>query len=69
VKYAWIDGQRKRYPLDEMCRVLEVSESGYRAWKRGGKPVRKRLTDAQMLALIRGPSMRNTTGRTAARAW
>jgi len=53
VKYAWIDGQRKRYPLDEMCRVLEVSESGYRAWKRGGKPVRKRLTDAQMLALIR----------------
>jgi len=53
VKYAWIDGQRKRYPLDEMCRVLDVSESGYRAWKRGGKPVRKRLTDAQMLALIR----------------
>ena len=53
MKYAWIDGQRKRYPLDEMCRVLEVSESGYRAWKRGGKPVRKRLTDAQMLALIR----------------
>jgi len=26
-----------------------VSESGYRSWKRGGKPYRKRLTDAQML--------------------
>ena len=26
-----------------------VSESGYRPWKRGGKPYRKRLTDAQML--------------------
>jgi len=53
VKYAWIDEQRKVYGLDEMCMVLDVSESGYRAWKRGGKPDRKRLTDAQMLALIR----------------
>jgi transposase InsO family protein len=52
VKYAWIDAQRD-WGLDEMCRVLDVSESGYRAWKRGGRPVRKRLTDAQMLALIR----------------
>ncbi len=53
MKYARIDEQRKVYELDEMCRVLDVSESGYRAWKRGGKPDRKRLTDAQMLALIR----------------
>ena len=30
-----------------------VSISGYRAWRRGGTPNRKRLTDAQMLALIR----------------
>ena len=45
---------------DEMCRVFDVSESGYRSWQRGGKPVlslsnglqRKRLTDGQMLALI-----------------
>ena len=27
--------------------------SGYQAWKRGGAPNRKRLADAQMLALIR----------------
>ena len=53
MKYAWIDEQRKVYELDVMCKVLDVSESGYRAWKRGGKPDRKRLTDAQMLALIR----------------
>ena len=52
MKYAWIDEQRRRYPLDDLCRMLGVSESGYRAWKRGGKPGRKRLTDAQMLALI-----------------
>jgi putative transposase len=52
VKYAWMVVQLKAYGLDEMCRVLEVSESGYRAWKRGGRPERKRLTDAQMLTLI-----------------
>jgi len=53
VKYAWIDGQRKAYLLPAMCATLEVSVSGYRAWKRGGSPRRKRLTDTQMLALIR----------------
>ncbi len=36
-----------------MCDILEVSISGYRAWKRGGTPGRKRLTDTQMLAVIR----------------
>ena len=53
MKYAWIDAQRKTYPLPAMCTTLAVSASGYQAWKRGGTPERKRLTDAQMLALIR----------------
>ena len=53
MKYAWMEGQRTDYTLDEMCVVLAVSESGYRAWKQGGTPDRTRLTDAQMLALIR----------------
>lgn len=53
MKYAWIDAQRGDYGLNEMCRLLDVSESGYRAWQRGGKAERKRLTDAQMLALIK----------------
>ena len=52
VQYAWIDAQRKDFGLDEMCAVLDVSESGYRSWERAGKPQRKRLTDVQMLALI-----------------
>ena len=52
MKYAWIDAQRNDYGLDEMCSILDVSISGYRSWKRGGKPNRKRLTDSQMLALI-----------------
>ena len=52
MKYAWIAEQGKRFALAELCDVLDVSISGYRAWKRGGAPDRKRLTDSQMLALI-----------------
>ena len=53
MKYAWIDTQGKAFELARMCDALEVSVSGFRAWKRGGTPNRKRLTDSQMLALIR----------------
>jgi transposase InsO family protein len=52
VKYAWIEAHGQPYMLDELCRALDVSESGYRSWQRGGKPYRQRLTDAQMLILI-----------------
>jgi HTH-like domain len=52
VKYAWIGAHIKAFALIEMCAVLDVSVSGYRAWKRGGKPDRQRLTDDQMLAVI-----------------
>ncbi len=53
MKYAWLDGQRRSYPLPVLCDTLEVSISGYRAWKRGGTAERKHLTDAQLLGLIR----------------
>jgi putative transposase len=53
VKYAWIDAQTNRFALREMCDTLDVSISGYRAWKRGGTPDRKRLTAGQTLAMIR----------------
>src|SRR5690606_23167308 len=52
VRYAWIDTQRKVFPLPALVEALAVSASGYRAWKRGGRPNRTRLTDAQLLALI-----------------
>ena len=52
MKYAWIDAQGKAFALAEMCAALDISISGYRAWKRGGTPNRKRLTDVQILAVI-----------------
>jgi len=48
-----IDAQRREYPLPDMCEVLAVSISGYRAWKRGGTPERTRLTDPQAVALMK----------------
>lgn len=53
MKYAWINRHRPEYGLAEMCGVLDVSVSGFRSWRRGGTPSRKRLTDEQMLALIK----------------
>jgi transposase InsO family protein len=41
------------FSLMEMADTLAVSVSGYRAWSGGGTPERKRLTDAQLVALIR----------------
>jgi putative transposase len=52
VKYAWIDAHRPQFALNALCRVLEVSVSGYRAWQGGGTPDRQGLTDAQLLALL-----------------
>ena len=52
MKYAWIDAQRPTFDLVAMCAVLAVSISGYRAWKRGGQPERRWLTDPQMIVLI-----------------
>jgi len=53
MRYAWMEAHREEFELAEMCEALAVSASGFGAWKRGGSPKRKRLSDAQMLALIR----------------
>lgn len=36
MKHAWIDAQRKAYPLPVMDETLMLCVSGHRAWKRGG---------------------------------
>lgn len=33
MKFAWIDQRTKRYPVKQMCELLEVSRSGYYAWR------------------------------------
>jgi transposase InsO family protein len=34
VKYAFVRGHRRRWPVGVMCRVLRVSRSGFYAWQR-----------------------------------
>lgn len=34
MRYARIDELRQAYPIAAMCRVLDVSESGYHAWRK-----------------------------------
>ena len=53
MKYAWIERHRSLYPLSLMCALLMVSVNGFRAWLRGGIADRERLTDAQLVALMR----------------
>lgn len=65
MKYAWVDAYREEFALSELCRVLGVSVSGYRAWKGGGTADRQGLTEAQLLVLIQSSSR----GPTAAREW
>jgi len=52
VRYAWLVDQRDSYPLERLCAALNVSPSGYAAWKQGGRRS-KRLSDVQLLTLIR----------------
>ena len=52
MKYAWLDFQLHSYPVLALCEVLAVSLSGYRSWKRGGTPQRKRLSDIQLFQLL-----------------
>ena len=53
MKYAWIEAHTRVWPVSAMCEVLGVSPSGLKAWRSGGKRSSERLTDAQLLELIR----------------
>lgn len=53
MKYACIEEHRGQYPLVIMCRTLEVTRSGYYAWRRRG-PSERASRDTQLRVVIRG---------------
>jgi len=53
VKYAWIEKHVAHWSVGAMCEALQVSVSGLRAWRGGGRRGPERLSDAQLLVLLR----------------
>jgi transposase InsO family protein/transposase len=54
VKFAWIDEHRERWEASRMCRVLEVSRSGYYDWRdRRNDPHPSELRRRKLLGDIR----------------
>ena len=52
MKYAFIEQHRDSYPLQALCTVLQVSDSGFASWQCGLGPT-KWLSDGALLAKIR----------------
>jgi transposase InsO family protein len=53
MKFRLIDASKAELPISRMCDLLQVSPSGYYAWKKR-KPSRRQLDDMIYLAHIRG---------------
>jgi putative transposase len=45
MKYAFIGAHEEEFPVLRMCQVLEVSESGYYAWRKREPSERKRVDE------------------------
>jgi hypothetical protein len=52
MRFAFIDAWRHQWRVTTLCRVMRVSERGYRAWR--SRPISQRArTDMAVLAHIR----------------
>ena len=52
MKFRFIDAAKESFPVTRLCQVLEVSQSGYFAWK--DRPAsRRQRDDMVMLAHVR----------------
>ena len=52
MKFQLIDAAKKEFPVQRLCKVLEVSQSGYFAWR--SRPAsRRQRDDLVLLAHVR----------------
>lgn len=52
MKYAWIAEQGRRVPIGRLCALLEVSRSGFHAWK-GREPSARSRADSRLAVELR----------------
>ena len=52
MRFHFIEGHRDRFPVVRMCKVLEVSSSGYYAW-RGRPPSKREMANRGLTAKIK----------------
>ena len=52
MKYQFIAENRQEYPITTMCRVLEISVSGYYAWRKRAPSLHSR-EDAQLAEKVK----------------
>ncbi len=54
MKYTWIESYRDEYRVTRMCRLLEVSRTGYLQWRSrpcSDRTLASRALDAQVAAI------------------
>ena len=52
MKFAFIDAEKARFTVERLCRMLDVSRSGYYAWRRR-PPSQHAVDDSRLAVLVR----------------
>ena len=52
MRFEFVENHREEYPIQRMCAVLEVSASGYYAWRRR-TPSRREMANQELVAEIK----------------
>jgi putative transposase len=68
VKYAFIKEHCEQFPVSSMCRVLQISRSGYYDWRQRGVG-RRAHADLQLLAHIRAVHVEHRHVYGAVKTW
>jgi putative transposase len=67
VKYAFIQKHENAYRISSMCRVMQVSRSGYYAWR--DRPAKSEAQQNELLTQIRRVHMQSRQAYGAKKTW
>jgi len=67
VKYAFIEKHENEYRVSSMCRVMQVSRSGYYTWR--DRPARSDAAKNELLSQIRRVHVQSRQAYGARKTW